>query len=272
MIFSNTAKFLFVSSTQHPMLNELSEFLPKNGIFNFAAAFEDKNGEINVKVSNHFTNISATLKSISKSDILSTLYPNKLENMHRTPIRVLAHEKLPNVEIEKGRVVSINSYLFNHIAERLNSTIEMRVVKSKNPFTLMDDFLALFNTREIDTTLSSIPPVLTTTAKVISYIENGFCALIPSPKDLRFDIVALVKVFDGAGLVLITITTAFYMVFWTIYKSRGEAHGSPWNIVFGFFAAFVGQGFKLRTTQTVMKFLFMTFVFASIVLSNYFGG
>jgi hypothetical protein len=267
------AKFLFVSSSQGLDMRTLSEIFPRNGIFNFAAVVEEENQEILICVSNHFSNESLKLRNVLKTEIMSTLYANKLLNMHRKLIKIVANERMPNVEFDGQKVISIHNYLFDHISELINASFDIQYVQASNPFMLWDKISSSFNVREIDGTLSTIPPVLPfAIPKIFSYTEDGFCALVPLMATSTVSLGPLFEVFETSGIILLVLATLCYMILWIIYKMRGEAQGSSWNVVFGFFATLIGQGFRFRTTSFVMNLLLINFIIQAFVMNNFFQG
>jgi hypothetical protein len=146
-------------------------------------------------------------------------------------------------------------------------------VQASNPFMLWDKISSSFNVREIDGTLSTIPPVLPSAIpKIFSYTENGFCALVPLMATSTVSLGPLFEVFETSGIIFLVLATLCYMILWIIYKMRGEAQGSSWNVVFGFFATLIGQGFRFRTTSFVMNLLLINFIIQAFVMNNFFQG
>lgn len=261
---------MFISS-KNLKTQKFSEVLSKNGVLNFAFTFEDEKGEIRVEISNHFSNTSQTLKNISKSQIISLLYPNKIKDMHKKMIRVFAHALMPNIYVMNDQICSINKYLIKTISGKLNASYDIKLGRTANTFAAQSEAKNLFENNQADMTLGLIYP-LTDSQKLVSYHENGICILIPLQPASYHHSLFVLETFEWNSICLIVFTLIFVMVLWRIYKSLGVAFGSSWNVAFGLISSFLGQSFNFRTTNSIMFFVIMQSVFVGIILNNLYQG
>lgn len=248
-------------------LEKMSDILVKNGILNFAFAYEDENGEVLVEISNHFAKTSQFIKNPAK---LSQIFPNKLENMHKTPIRAVANYIMPHVKIQNGEAISIHKNIFETIAEKLNATLEVKILNTRSSMETLAEGKVLYERREVDMTLGAM--MEDASRILVSYVEFGYCALIPFKSAQKQPSLFFLETFELSTVFMLLMTLACIMILWRVCKALGEAHGSSLSIAFGLMASFVGQSFKIRTTNFLMYSLIVLNIYATIVLNNLYQG
>ncbi|KAL7035837.1 hypothetical protein ACKWTF_008582 [Chironomus riparius] len=280
-ILHHMAKFLIVTSTRNSQLGQVaSTFFPKVGIFNFGLVYE-KDEDIFVEVSNHFTNSTAILNATSLSasrknpwkGISSKIFPDKLKNLNGYTYRIAYHHGMSYAHYipENEKLVAKNQNFFKSVADLQNATLEFILIMATEQHDIQPVMENLILNQKMDVTISESRLTSPNTSKIFTYDEIAVCAMIP--KSLKIEIAGL-KLIDfrknyTRKLLTILLVSSF-MIVWRLYKNRG-AVDSTWRIAFVGFAHFTGHHIKIsRNNRRILLILLQTALFMAIFIKNFY--
>lgn len=266
---SHLARFLVVSSNSDGFEGMSKDFI-KIGILNYAVAFEE-NGEVSFSTSNHFTGSKTTLKNLPGQKALTLAFPNKLKNMNKHPVRVIAHVQMPQVTIKGNTSTSKNQHFLDLIEEKFNATIAMNVFQEKTTTETYKKASNLINSRGFDLSLST-SYLFQDTNKLLPYEDNGFCALIPKKLSTTGFKNILSDPFDRASRVTFAVFLALCMVIWRLYNMLDGNSGSGWSLLYVAYAMFLGQSIRLDSRRFVLKCLKQMLFFGALLISYVYQG
>ncbi|KAL7012864.1 hypothetical protein ACKWTF_015084 [Chironomus riparius] len=108
--------------------------------------------------------------------------------------------------------------------------------------------------------------------KLLTYEENGFCALIPKPHKTSVTEIIFIKPFDRLVWMILGCSLLACLIIWRLFLNRGTSD-SFWLLLFGMFAMFVGQGIEFRRTHRVVLIILLQLIVSMIfVLSSAYQG
>lgn len=263
-IFDHMAKFIFVYS-QPPLVvsqhNTVALFA-KLGIFKIILICESSN-RIYTLARKHINQI------IYYGDMTDPkiLFPDVLKNLEGNYYRVLVYQQVPRVIIKSNKVQSELGEFLKIVVMKQNAVINLKVVNGPT------DVINYYNNRAMHLTINTAAVInyddKFDNPKLLTYEENGYCALIPKPSS-SFELI-LLKPFNWQIWIACLSSLLVAGNVWRLFKGRG-AVDNVWTYLAGVYAFFLGQSISFRNNHFILTTMLQIIIFAIIILSCLYQG
>jgi len=193
---------------------------------------------------------------------------DKLKNLKGYPIKIACISEQPRIKIQSHQMSGPMVYFVKILREKMNGNIIFPRIWT------VDDIANLWMSKNMHLTLNTAirMPRTDHAPKLLTYEENGYCALVPKPPRTSVTELIFIKPFDRFVWLLLGLTVLACLVTWRLFYNRGTSD-SFWLLMFGMFAMFVGQGVQFRRTNRVVLIILLQLIVSVIfVLSNGYQG
>ncbi|CAG9811084.1 unnamed protein product [Chironomus riparius] len=196
----------------------------------------------------------------------SLVFPDKLKSMNRFMYSIIVYDQPPMVRIVNETVYSPLVYFLLAVAHVQNARLSLMII---NDYHLMEKF---WYDRKMDLTLNTGVLINAPEPKLQTYVQNGYCALVPLPPKVPVFQSIFIEPFDGLTWLFLLVTVACSVAVWWMFRGRG-AVDSPWLLAYGMFVIFIGQGVNFsRKNRLVLTFLLELIIVMVWILCNAYEG
>ena len=233
------------------------------GFLDVTLVQENKAGDIQFNI---FPSLLGRIKSHVNPDDGSSIFPDKLKSMHRFQYDVVVYEQESVLQIKNKKVTSPLLYFLLAVESVQNSSFK---------FTIIDDYRLIkyyWMDRRMHLTINTGVTIDNPEPELLTYEENGYCALIPLPPKVPLFQSIFIEPFDGLTWLFFVLTMTCSVAVWWMFRGRG-AVDSPWLLAYGMIVMFIGQGVDFsRRNRLVLTILLQLIIVMIWVLSNAYEG
>ncbi|KAL7013018.1 hypothetical protein ACKWTF_015152 [Chironomus riparius] len=233
------------------------------GFHNVVVIQESKGGDIQVSL---YANLISHELTVLTQPKASDIFPNKLKDMKGFAYKVSVFQQRPRLVIINGSIRNYLTYFMSAVNNAQNSTTKYIFVKNQK------DIVDQISYREMDLTFNTPIHTRNPEPPLLTYEENGFCALIPVPPKIPMIQSMFIEPFDGLTWLFLALTIACSVAVFWMFRGRG-AVDSPWLLGYGMFVMFIGQGVDFsRKNRLVLTILLQLIIVMVWILCNAYEG
>lgn len=257
--WKDSAKFVFVLKTYlDQMISRIHTLCSKLGIMN--AIIVTRQSELMIFNSDYFT--KSNNLTMHDAETLEVAFPDKLKNMTGIEFRAIVYGQKARIQlVQDFSFDGVDIQAMKLIASHRNATVKLVPLLANSA----DAFLKLLRD-EADMLLVTAIYYRTNRMfwrQIMTYDENGHCALIPIPPRLSF-LHYLLTPFDLLSWFMILLTV---MLCSTVYKlSKGRS--SIWKFIFKVIANFIGQSAEVKTNRKLQMVLIKLCVLMTFIMGT----
>ncbi|KAL7012863.1 hypothetical protein ACKWTF_015083 [Chironomus riparius] len=235
-----------------------------NGFLN-VALMHKVNGHFEVKYTDSIVTEPDTTKVKTLSIAGDNFFPDKLKNSKGYPIHIPVYNQPPFVSIKSGNVANKMTKFVEILEQKMNAIASYHIVKGQS------EIKRYAQQRKANLALNKIRMPLDA-PKLLTYEENGYCALVPKPPKTSVTELIFIKPFNRLVWMILGCLLLACLIIWRLFLNRGTSD-SFWLLLFGMFAMFVGQGVEFRRTHRVVLIILLQLIVSIIfVLSSAYQG
>jgi hypothetical protein len=221
----------------------------------------------NAVVLNTFEN---SLKEVEISTNFNQISTDRLRNLNRFTFSIFASNQNPRLIHSNGTFRGVDVFFMETVAKKLNAKISFSFYDIRDKRASLTMAISMME-GSIDLNLNTM-----NSYSSLSYMRTfntfdvgGYCALIPLPPRNSF-FKYLLKPFDGATWILMTLSVVALAILWSIFKRHrdGRDLNSPGYMVFRVIAMFLGQDVPAQVTRWFHVMVDQLFVFAIMILAT----
>jgi len=273
-VLNHMAKFFIVTSNRNSQVGRIaSTFFSQVGIINFGLLYE-KDMEVSVEVSNHFTSSTTVLRGTSLEasgknswkGISSKIFPDKLQNLNGYTYKVAYHHGMSfaNYRYKNSHNLKAkNKYFFETVAKLQNANVTYLIINRTESKPLEDKLSNMIRKRQIDATLSESMLSGPSYKNIWTYDEHAVCAMIPYSMNLmNFVMKFSIFVEDLTARLYIIFLFLLTLLVWRLYKGHG-AIDSITKIFFVIYAYYIGNHMPTSpNNRMVLQIMLQVIMFA----------
>lgn len=210
----------------------------------------------------------ATGKWFELENSSSGLFPDQLKNLYQYTYGIIFYDEYPQIFTTFDGLDGFLYGFINDVASRQNARLKFYKI-SKNSKS-GDNFIAAFNKKVADFALNVGVKIKSyASMKMINtYQSDGFCAMLPYPRQKNF-FDNVLSPFDLYSWLLIIFSMLTFVMVWILLSRKlNVKQDSIILFIFSFIGFFVGQSTEFRNHHKIQKTLIQLMIFQTFILGN----
>ncbi|CAG9811082.1 unnamed protein product [Chironomus riparius] len=232
------------------------------GFFDVAVVYQNDIGSIKFEL---FHTLKMGIRVLTEPEQSKLVFPDKLK-MAGLTYKVIAYSQAPRVIVNSKGIASALMYFLDTVVRLQKANYELYIISD------LKDIKMHWMNRAFHLCLSNGVIMETYEQKLLTYEENGDCALVPLPPKVPIFQSIFIEPFDGLTWLFFVLTTGCSVAVWWMFHGRG-AVDSAWLLGYGMFVMFIGQGIDFsRKNRLVLAFLLELIIVMVWILCNAYEG